>query len=420
MISPSVFHSIYPGMPLTVSQGVGGLGPLAVNAPLIIAGHSWLSPTVGYNSSTDNRASRWGIGTAALEYSGNVWRIPPGGAAGGNKAVSGALSAAIPAQVTAAIATLPGGTTDGMLLLCQAINSIGAGIAASAILANIATELTSARAAHIRTTLVIEDFDVSITTLTGPQQAEYASYRTGAALLEAPDVCVVDLNNSGSTSSGNFVNWNHRNTNGFDLAGAYIWSRWQAKGWMPTGAAKDNLGTSYTANPNMTGGNSGGPANWTAWDASGAGGGTVSWNTSTKEATFGGTCTGTGLQFTLQALGSGAPLPAATDPMEALAVVVFPAATAGLIGVDVNYTIYDAGFATLATGYASLYAPGVAETAQSMARPPGTYVMRAPPVKVAAGTPNYKISQLKVRPKDNAGAINFTLGIPFCEIAKAA
>ena len=77
--------TFFPGLAKAGLFLLGALPPLPLNSPMIVTGNSWALGSVSYNSTTDNRALRWAVPTALMEYTGNKWRMT----VEGNKAVSG-------------------------------------------------------------------------------------------------------------------------------------------------------------------------------------------------------------------------------------------------------------------------------------------------------------------------------------------
>lgn len=393
----------------------GQLPPMQPNAPWIATGDSWFSGSIQYTSAVDVRVIRWGVLTALMEFGGNQLRM----AVGGNKAVSGQTSAQISAQLTSALATLPAGTTDFVWFRDGFLNDVSTATTVASCIATVATDIARVRAAGGRcVVLACPPVDPS-SPLSGADEIRRQQYNAGIAGFANAYVKVINMDGAGLVHA-NYVNQIHLNTNGFDVLAQFLVPL--IASWLPTGAAKDTTTTTYSDNPNLTGGGATGPSNYNAIDVTNGGGCTASWSTSTKTITITGNYSGTGKYVQLQQLANSAPLPTAGDAVEALLYVDLPATTTNLLALLITTTIYTSGFANLATCYASLYSPGVAETQQSMARPAGTYVMRGAPVVVAAGTPFYRITTINIYLLDQAGstAVNLPIVLNYANLRKGS
>lgn len=375
------------------TAGKSALAPLALNAPVITTGNSWASGSVTYLNANDNRGERWSVPCAMWEYLGNKLRYT----VQGNKAVSGTRSSTgtnnIAGQLSGALATVPASTS--FLWFCpeRFLNDLTAGGAGSSAVADYVTDIAAVRAAGGRCLIGTCPPAQPGSPFTSPQETQRQAFNTGVRALAAKDVLVIDYDTM-NLLSGDFVNQIHLNTNGWDKAAAVIVSSGLLNGWLPPASVISNLSTEYTANPACTGGSTTGPSGYTI-STSNAGGATATWDTSTNQLTVSGTVVGTGMYVDMSHSDGSAPLPSVGDNIEIVLDYNIVSET-GLLGVTAFGTIYDGSFANLATSYASLYAPGVAETAASMARATGNYVNRGPQVPVKSGTITYRQTDLKI------------------------
>lgn len=393
--------------------GTAGLSlpPLALNSPAAAAGDSWFSGSVNYLNANDNRGINWGALTSMLEYAGNGVRFT----FQGNKAVSGTTTTQILATVPSAIATMSG---PGTLFLDGGLNDISASVPTATIISNWNASINLGLAAgHRMACLAIPPADPS-TPFTAPQEASRQA--ANAALLNRSNssVNVFVSDNIGLTHS-DYANQIHLTTNGFADKLAPAWSAYLSS-WWPTQSAL-NFGTIYTTNPTLSGGTVGGPTGWTLSVAN-AGGATATWDTSAKNLTIGGSFVGTTPYVELSQLFTSS-FPSTADFDEAILGWRMIGSPSQLLQIELQVELFEAlTFNNLMASYATLYAPGVTETATSntYARAPGSYVSRGPMSQVKSGTPTSCLMSLKIGFPTQASltAVSIVLGLDYCAMRK--
>lgn len=394
------------------SEGVPGpMGPLALGAPLVGSGNSYSSPLVGAAGAHDYRTTYWGVPPAMFEEIGWPWTLT----LDGWKAVSGTTSTQILAQTTAALATLPVGTTDGLLCIFERfLNDVNAAKTAVQGRDDAIADIVKARAAKVRSLIGTCPPFKSTNGFSAAVKQKRIDYSDFIRLLAARDVGVLDwdvIYAQAGITDADYADDIHLNTRGFEKLAKWIKAYLVSINWLPAGDATTIPATNYSQNTGFTGGAVTGPANYSAWAMGAAGGALQAWNTATQEARFTGTpvgAVGTLVAILQQLTGTGSPN--APLNVEAVLKLQMPAATAGLLGIEVQHNFYDSGFGTNAAGYASIYSPGVAETATSMAKTPGSIqIMRAPTVSLLAGTVVYKIASHNIKFLAIGGPIDFIL-----------
>ena len=185
--------------------------------------------------------------------------------------------------------------------------------------------------------------------------------------LSSLTVKLINYNNIGLLST-DFANGIHLTTNGWDKVAAFVVATGLLVGWLPTNNVIDSLSTLYTTNPTLTGGSSAGPSGYTITPPSGV---TATWNTANNQLTITGTAPSNGVSVDMSASDGNSPLPVTGNPIEGVLDYNIVSET-GLQAVTLLGQIFNASFSTLMDGYASVYAPGVAETAAQMRARPAT------------------------------------------------
>lgn len=399
--------TFFPGLAKAGLFLLGALPPLPLNSPMIVTGNSWASGSVSYNSTTDNRALRWAVPTALMEYTGNKWRMT----VEGNKAVSGVLAMSgsnnIAGQLSGALATLPAGKPFVWLCPEFILNDVAGGDITlgnvGSYISNIQSQIATVVAAGGRCILgLCPPQQPGSGTWTPTQLSIIASFNAAMLALSSLTVKLINYNNIGLLST-DFANGIHLTTNGWDKVAAFVVATGLLVGWLPTNNVIDSLSTLYTTNPTLTGGSSAGPSGYTITPPSGV---TATWNTANNQLTITGTAPSNGVSVDMSASDGNSPLPVTGNPIEGVLDYNIVSET-GLQAVTLLGQIFNASFSTLMDGYASVYAPGVAETAAQMARAPGHYVNRTPQVPMGSGTADYRQTDLKVYLI--AGTVNIVL-----------